>query len=291
MGARGIVIWKGRKVEKLKGRAPCARLADDSILYLSVSAVLLLFGFTSLREFMNAKNHQKTWPRLNPDDQVACHFCDALHHAPDLEEGDSAMCSNCGFVLFRNRRNSLTRVVSYSIAALIFTVLVHTFPILVMEVVGNRTKLTLIEAIRELMVLHEYLLAMLIAVFTVLSPLLLMGGLLYIVAPLMVGRTLPHAKRLVVWVQLAEPWAMLEVFLLGFIVSLLKLGHIAELHFEIGLWALIALVVCMSAAIAAVDRRELWDRLELLEFEQKTAKENQVDDCVVDSKLEGECQS
>jgi len=75
--------------------------------------------------------------------------------------------------------------------------------------------------------------------------------------------------QLNIWVQRAEPWAMLEVFLLGFIVSLLKLGHVAELHFGIGLWALIALVICMSAAIAGVDRRELWDRLELVQFKRK----------------------
>jgi len=108
---------------------------------------------------MNSLHHKKTWPRLNLDDQVACHFCDALHHAPDLEEGDSALCVNCGFTLFRNRRNSLARVASFSMAALIFTVLVHSFPILSMAAVGNHTELTLFEAIHELMVLHEYALA------------------------------------------------------------------------------------------------------------------------------------
>ena len=217
---------------------------------------------------MNFSHHHKTWPRLNQNDQVACHFCDTLHRAPDLEEGEVALCLNCGFPLFRNRPNSLARVSSFSIAALIFTVMVHSFPIMTMSAVGNRTELTLVEAILELFHLHEYVLAGLVCVFTVLSPLLLMGGLLYVVAPLMFGYALPKAMKVNIWVQRSEPWAMLEVFLLGFIVSLLKLGHLAELHFGIGLWALIALVVCMSAALAGVDHRELWDRMELVKFER-----------------------
>ncbi len=239
---------------------------------------------------MDLKHQQNSWPRLNSDDQVACHFCDALHHAPDLEEGDTALCKNCGFVLFRNRKNSLNRVASYSIAALIFTVLVHSFPILTMSLVGNRTELTLIEAIYELMVLHEYALAVLVTVVTIISPLLLMGGLLYISISLLMNRLLPHTKILNVWVQKAQPWAMLEVFLLGFIVSLLKLGHLAELHFGIGLWALVCLVFCMSAAIAAVDRRELWDRLELLEYQSQQTQEERNEDASLSPQLEGEFQ-
>lgn len=61
---------------------------------------------------------------------------------------------------------------------------------------------------------------------------------------------------------------MLEVFLLGMIVSLMKLGHVAEVHFGIGLWALAGLVLCLAAALAGIDRRELWDRLEVAASKQ-----------------------
>jgi len=68
---------------------------------------------------------------------------------------------------------------------------------------------------------------------------------------------------------------MLEVFLLGFLVSLLKLGHVADLHFGIGLWALVALVLCIAGTMGGIDRRELWDRLELaIHQQQKHPKAN-----------------
>jgi paraquat-inducible protein A len=60
---------------------------------------------------------------------------------------------------------------------------------------------------------------------------------------------------------------MIEVFLLGVLVSLLKLGKVAELHFGFGFWAFAALMICMAAAVASIDKRELWDRLEVAQGE------------------------
>ncbi len=56
---------------------------------------------------------------------------------------------------------------------------------------------------------------------------------------------------------------MVEVFLLGVLVSLLKLAKVADVHFGVGFWAFGAVMVFMAAAVAGIDREELWDRLEV----------------------------
>jgi uncharacterized paraquat-inducible protein A len=43
----------------------------------------------------------------------------------------------------------------------------------------------------------------------------------------------------------------------------LKLGKVAEVHFGVGFWAFGVLMFCMAAAVAGIDRDELWDRLEV----------------------------
>jgi paraquat-inducible protein A len=84
-----------------------------------------------------------------------------------------------------------------------------------------------------------------------------------VAAPLRFGIALPGAKAVTRWFQLCEPWSMLEVFLFGILVALLKLGAVGDIQLGTGLWAMTGLVICTAAAIAGIDRLELWDRLEI----------------------------
>ena len=101
------------------------------------------------------------------------------------------------------------------------------------------------------------------AIFTIIAPIGMASGLIYVCGPLMFGRVAPGAVRVAKWLNQTEPWNMVEVFLLGVLVSLLKLAKVADVHFGMGFWAFAALILCMAAAIASIDRDELWDRLEV----------------------------
>lgn len=205
-----------------------------------------------------------SWPRLDDSsDIVACHFCDALQKAPNIQEGDAAHCCRCGEVIYQNRPRSLARATAYSSAALIFMVLAHTFPCITLEAAGKRTELTITEAALSFYQQGDPLIAVAAILFTVVAPLTLMGGLLYVAAPLRFGRALPGAVRITRLFQLSEPWCMLEVFLVGILVALLKLGGVGDLHFGVGMWSLAGLVLSIAAAMAGIDRLELWDRLEI----------------------------
>ena len=170
-------------------------------------------------------------------------------------------------MLYRNRPHSLAHATGFSLAALIFMGMAHAFPFLTMKSGSISTRLTLLESVNVFIKEGQYLLALGVAFFTIFAPLVLVGGLLYVAAPLRHGIALPGAFTVTRWFQLFEPWSMLEVFLLGLIVSLLKLGHLADLEFGTGLWALVGLVLCTAAAIGGIDRMELWDRLEVARHE------------------------
>jgi len=212
------------------------------------------------------KRHEPglSWPRLNAEPmQVACHFCDALQTTPRLAEGAAAYCCQCGEMICQNRPRSLAHATAFSAAALIFMVIAHAFPFLTMDSGSVRTRLTLTDAATTLIGDGNPLLALAIVMFTMAAPAVLMGGLLYVAAPLRFGLAFPGAVTVTRLFQKFEPWSMLEVFLLGLIVSLMKLGKVADIQFGLGLWALGGLVICTAAAMAGIDRMELWDRLEI----------------------------
>lgn len=158
-------------------------------------------------------------------------------------------------------------------AALIFMGMTYAFPFITMTTGSMSTQLTLLETVAVLARETNPLVAVCVFFFTVLSPLLLMSGLLYVAAPLRYGIALPGAIAASRMYQRMEPWSMIEVFLLGLIVSLLKLGHLAHIQYGIGLWALGGVVLCAAAALGGIDRQELWNRLEIAQ--KKTASAEQ----------------
>lgn len=212
------------------------------------------------------KRHQPglSWPRLDDAPiQVACHFCDALQEAPRLPEGDAAHCCRCGEMLYQNRPRSLARATGFSSAALIFMALVHLFPSITVTAGSVRRELTIVEAAAAMWRDGNPLISLATVFFTMVAPLVLVGGLLYVAAPLRFGIAFPGARAVTRWFQLCEPWSMLEVFFFGILVALLKLGAVGDIHLGTGLWAMAGLVICTAAAIAGIDRLELWDRLEI----------------------------
>jgi len=217
-----------------------------------------------------------SWPQVSDAHmQVACHFCDTLQESPRLREGDAAYCCHCENRLYRNRPHSLAHATGFSLAALVFMGITHAFPFLTMRSGSTTTQLTLVEATEVFAEDGYFLLAACMAFFTIIAPVILMGGLLYVTAPLRHGLALPGSAQVARLFQQIEPWCMLEVFLLGLIVSLLKLGDLAELDFGVGVWALGALVLCIAAAMGGMDRMEMWDRLEITRRNQVEAEAEQ----------------
>ena len=64
---------------------------------------------------------------------------------------------------------------------------------------------------------------------------------------------------------------MVEVYLLGVLVSLLKLGSLARLTLGTSFWAFVGLIICLTAALACIDHRELWARLDMARSEAGTS--------------------
>ncbi|NJM38054.1 MAG: paraquat-inducible protein A [Akkermansiaceae bacterium] len=206
----------------------------------------------------------QTWPKPpGGPHYTVCHFCDTLHESAPVPEGTAARCKCCGAVLYQNRPASLVRATAFSLAALILMVVVHSFPFLIMDAKPFYRTLNLAPATYALLTEGSPILGAALALFTIVAPIILAGGLVYVCLPLMFGHAAPGAVVVARWMNKTEPWNMIEVFLLGILVSLLKLNQLAEVSFGAGFWAFGALMLCMAAAVAGIDRDELWDRLEV----------------------------
>jgi paraquat-inducible protein A len=192
---------------------------------------------------------------------IACRECGQLQRETELPPGGAASCCRCGALLYRNHAGSLDRPLALLLAAAIVFVLANAFPIVGIEMQGNRIATTLYGAVQALWREEMHLIAGLVLFTTILAPAFELGITLAVLALLYAGsawRGLPLLLRLVLAL---EPWSMIEVFMLGVLVAVVKLSHSATIVPGIALWAYAALMVLLAAATAAMNPHALWDRI------------------------------
>jgi paraquat-inducible protein A len=195
-------------------------------------------------------------------ENVACPDCDALFAAPSVSEGEQVVCAQCGAVLFYAHRNSLHRAAALTMAAAFLFIVANLFPFMTLRAGFRESEMVLSQSAAGLEEQGSPYLGGAVAIFTLGAPTLIIGGLLYLLLPLFRERRLPGAIVICRWVYRARRWNMVEVFLLGALVSLLKLGKLATLTLGTSFWAFVGMILCLTAALNSIDYRELWTRLE-----------------------------
>jgi paraquat-inducible protein A len=194
-------------------------------------------------------------------DLVACLECDLLQREPPVPEGGAARCPRCDAVLSRHRPDSLERTLALTVAGLLLFVVSNAFPFLAFEMQGQVTETTLGSGVARLYGQGWFLVASLVLFTTILAPALQLSLLFYVLVPLRLGRSpagLVPAFRLV---QHLRPWSMMEVFLIGILVALVKLAEMAEIVPGISLWSFAALILVVAGTTASLDPRVVWSRV------------------------------
>ena len=194
---------------------------------------------------------------------IACHECDALQRVPDAPDG-AVCCHRCGAQLHKLGRYDITRALALAVAAAILFVIANAYPMVVLEVQGNRVTTTLLHAVRELWREDVQLVAALVFITVILVPATQIVAMLYVLVPLQLGNVPPFVEFPLRLFQVAKPWGMVEVFILGILVSLVKLAHMAHVVTGVALWAFAVLVVVFAALGNAFDPVRLWSRIEPL---------------------------
>ena len=196
------------------------------------------------------------------DFQIACHECDLIHRIGSVAEGATARCSRCGAILYRHKRNSLDRTLAMTIAGLILFVLANSFPFLSMKIEAQVQESTLFTGIKELYAQGMWQVALLVLLTTILVPLIQLLGLLYVLLPIKLNRK-PWKLALVFrFVQRLQPWSMMEVFMLGILVSIVKLAGMASMVPGISLFAFLVLIFILAASAASLDPHLIWEQVD-----------------------------
>ena len=192
---------------------------------------------------------------------IACHDCDLLHRIKPLPDGTAAKCVRCGAVLYRQKKDSLDRTLSLTIAGVVLFVVANVFPFLALTNQGLVQQTTLITGIKQLHAQGMESLALLVLLTSILVPGVQLAGMLYILVPLKFNRVPRNLALVFRFLRSLQPWGMMEVFMLGILVSIVKLGKMATIVPGLALYSFVVLIFVLAGSAASLDPRIVWDRL------------------------------
>jgi paraquat-inducible protein A len=193
--------------------------------------------------------------------EIACKVCGQVHQVDCLRPDTAAICRRCGSKIARRTSGSLHLTAAFSLAALILYFPANIFPILQLDMYGATSQNTVWEGCVRLFKDGDVVIAAIVFLASMLVPFLKLLGLLFLVVSTQFR--MERGKLLRTWVyRIIESlgrWAMLDVFVLAILVSLVKLQRLATIVPGQGLLAFGLVVVFTIIASATFDPQLIWE--------------------------------
>jgi paraquat-inducible protein A len=194
---------------------------------------------------------------------VGCHECDLLMRKPQLATGERASCPRCGYELYRHTSQVVNRSLSLVIAALLLFIPACFFPIMQINVLGQSSLDTVWSGVLSLYEAGGILQSIAVVVFlsSMVIPFLklLIQFLVLLSIRLDIGRS--YGLYLYRIYHHMREWGMLEVYLMGILVSIVKLIDIAKPSIGVGLFCFVSLLLVQVWLEVTMEPHQIWEEL------------------------------
>lgn len=192
---------------------------------------------------------------------MGCPHCDLLLPQIRLTYGQKARCPRCKCVLLESKKNSVERTFAVSLAGLIAFIPATTYPLLGLQAAGLENEASLLQCVSAILDDGLFFAALLIFLFCILVPFVRLFLICYLTLQIIRKRYNPFDVDLFRLFHEIEEWGMLEVFLLGLVVSLYKILGVADAVFGFGLFAFVLLLLSATLVTFFLDEQLLWEKL------------------------------
>ncbi|SEF40337.1 paraquat-inducible protein A [Billgrantia desiderata] len=188
----------------------------------------------------------------------ACHECDWLVALPPLRPGQRADCPRCGHTLVTRHHRPAQRSMALALAAMVALLLAISFPFVSFSVggIGNRIELT--QTATTLIGFHQPLVAIAVILTIAVLPGLYLLGVIWLQLGLLQGQPLPASRAIARSLAHLNPWMMADVFIIGALVSLIKVAGLAQIELGLSFWAFCVFALLLLFTMQSIDSDWMW---------------------------------
>lgn len=181
-----------------------------------------------------------------------------MYQRSPLKSGEVARCQRCAAVLYRGSQLNIDRWLALTTAAAILFIIANAYPVIRISLQGLHNETTLWQSAAALAHGAAAPIAIPTALSIILVPFMQISLLLWVLTYARFGRRAPGFTIAMKMLAALRPWSMIEVALLGILVSIIKLSSFLQVAPGPGIWATIGLMILITL-IASRDSLFLWD--------------------------------
>ncbi|HKS13274.1 MAG TPA: paraquat-inducible protein A [Pseudomonas sp.] len=195
------------------------------------------------------------------DELVACHECDLLMSKPTLRTDEKAHCPRCGYELFAHRHNVVNRSLALVLTALLLYVPANFLPIMQLHLLGQSSDDTVWSGVVGLYNAGMQSVALVVFLCSMAIPLLKLLCQLAVLLSIRLGVGRSHGLFFYRIYHHLRDWGMLEVYLMGVLVAIVKLADMAELSLGLGIVCFISLLLVQVWLEVVMSPHQIWAAL------------------------------
>jgi paraquat-inducible protein A len=197
-------------------------------------------------------------------DFAICHECDVLMRQPNRSIFSSLRCPRCSSPVKGHDSDGLAKPLAAVAAGLIFFWPANFMPILQMTILGIESNHTMIGAVGVMAESGMVPVSLMVLFCSVLAPLFEFSLLGMVLAQVAMGRNIMSLPTLFRFYTYLDSWAMLEVYMIGLLVSVIKLIGMAAVTPGIGMFCFVGMMLSSITAKVTLYQHGVWRKIETI---------------------------
>ena len=205
------------------------------------------------------------------NDVTVCPGCDMIiATTPVKVPFDSYLaCPRCKYKVLNPKKDTLNRTLALSLTGLFLFIPAHFMLLLQLEALGFIDQGTVIDSMTAVYTQRYFFVSLMVLITAILIPfikLLLLFIVSYSLEKRLFFRKLPALFR---WYCHIEEWGMTEVFLIGILITIIKMNHTADISFGVGFFSFVGLSLALVGSVFTLDKHHYWLMIESLKRAEK----------------------
>lgn len=192
----------------------------------------------------------------------ACHECDWVSALPPLSPGEKASCPRCECTLVRRHTYPAQRSMALAIAAFVTLLVATSFRFISFSVSGVSNRIELPQTATALFEFHQPVVALVVIMTIVILPACYLLAVMWLQWGLMRHHPLPFSRDIARALARLTPWMMADVFIIGALVSLIKIAGLAEVSLGLSFWAFCIFAFLLLLTTQSLDADWMWFSLD-----------------------------